>query len=407
MSTNVLKCDKCNIVIDEMLSYIQNKVSVIDEVTLVRICVSSFTGEEIKTSKSLLFDSIPTNLRKIIRKNKGKEERDLSDIINLFKSADPDDIPVFVARQLEKLPPITFDHLDCTKLLKDLVRMQATIDEMKLTYATQDQLRELKVECLRGKNDTLPPSSAFKVNTKRGAWLLDSGPMGLSHLHNSSMNESANNISGSKLDTNSPQYREIVPVEGKQIEFEFNAQQRSYSDRRTVMCEQVEECEKRTASTAAVTTQCASPAVEMSHRIDSDLNVNKGGEDWQKVTYRKKRPKYRYSGKSGTARDSECNFKAADKMIPIFITNIHSDTTEDDIIKYIRSKTQETVCLEIINMKKARNHKAYKFLVSRTKLSLYLDENFWPQGIVFRRFMNYKRRNPNGTLSASDLHNHL
>lgn len=92
MSTNVLKCDKCNIVIDEMLSYIQNKVSVIDEVTLVRICVSSFTGEEIKTSKSLLFDSIPTNLRKIIRKNKGKEERDLSDIINLFKSADPDDI---------------------------------------------------------------------------------------------------------------------------------------------------------------------------------------------------------------------------------------------------------------------------------------------------------------------------
>ncbi|XP_026315752.1 uncharacterized protein LOC113227094 [Hyposmocoma kahamanoa] len=35
--TAVIKCNTCNIVIDEMLSYIQNKVSVMDEETLVRI----------------------------------------------------------------------------------------------------------------------------------------------------------------------------------------------------------------------------------------------------------------------------------------------------------------------------------------------------------------------------------
>ncbi|KAJ8715420.1 hypothetical protein PYW07_009902 [Mythimna separata] len=216
--TNILKCDKCNIVIDEMLSYIQNKVSVIDEETLVRICVSSFTSDEIKQSKSLLFDAIPSNLRKIIRKNKGKEGRDLTDIINLFKSAEPDDIPVFVARRLEKLPPITFDHLDCTKLLKDLVRMQAAMDEIKSTYATLENLRDLRTELFQIRNDSLPPTSAFKVNAKRGAWLLDSGPMGLSHLHNSSVDESGGiHENSSDLNQGTPQYRKIRQVQRKQI----------------------------------------------------------------------------------------------------------------------------------------------------------------------------------------------
>jgi hypothetical protein len=74
-----------------------------------------------------------TKLRKIVRKNKGKEERDIADIINLFKSADTEEMPVFVARQLERLPPITFDHLDCTKLLKDILKIQSDIAEMKST----------------------------------------------------------------------------------------------------------------------------------------------------------------------------------------------------------------------------------------------------------------------------------
>ncbi|XP_073953054.1 uncharacterized protein [Choristoneura fumiferana] len=44
------------------------------------------------------FICVPTGSRKIIRKNKGKEERDLTDIVNLFKSADPEDMPVNIKR---------------------------------------------------------------------------------------------------------------------------------------------------------------------------------------------------------------------------------------------------------------------------------------------------------------------
>ncbi|KAJ8704358.1 hypothetical protein PYW08_013082 [Mythimna loreyi] len=101
--SRVVKCVSCNVVIDELLSYIQNKISVIDEDTLVRLCTSTFTSEDIENSKTLLYESVSVQKAKIKRKNKGKEQRDLVDIINVFKSVEPDQFPIFVARDLEKL----------------------------------------------------------------------------------------------------------------------------------------------------------------------------------------------------------------------------------------------------------------------------------------------------------------
>lgn len=191
MSATV-KCNECNIVIDEMLSYIQNKLSVIDEETLVRLCMSAFTGAEIQNSKSLLFEAVPTDKQIVQRRGDKKEHRDLNDIINLFRTADPSSIPVFVARQLEKLPPLTFDHLDCTKLLKDIVRLQADMNSVKATYVTLNELEDLRKEVRSMKNIAPPKLSICNINGKRGASYLgsvNSGPMGMSHLHNSTLNE--------------------------------------------------------------------------------------------------------------------------------------------------------------------------------------------------------------------------
>lgn len=106
---------------------------------------------------------------------------------------------------------------------------------------------------------------------------------------------------------------------------------------------------------------------------------------------------------SGVARDLQCNFKAAYKKIPIFITNVHLDTNECDIIDYIRNKTKEVVVLERINMKTQRGHKAYKFLTSECNVSLYLDEQLWPAGIIFRRFVNFKHKKSNSPPTVTGL----
>lgn len=108
MPDNTLKCAKCNIVICELLSFIQNKIDVIVNTNLISICESTFSEDEIKNAKTLLFESIKSSQKKVNRRNDGKKQRDLEDIITAFKVLDPEDIPIFVARDLHKLPPVTF-----------------------------------------------------------------------------------------------------------------------------------------------------------------------------------------------------------------------------------------------------------------------------------------------------------
>ena len=104
---------------------------------------------------------------------------------------------------------------------------------------------------------------------------------------------------------------------------------------------------------------------------------------------------------SSTA-ETEFNFRAAERKIPIFITNVHKGTSESDICKYIYGKTCENVILQKIVMKKQSDHDAYKFFVTASKLQMFLDDKLWPSGIIFRRFVHFKKRSTTETVNVSD-----
>ncbi|CAH2097425.1 unnamed protein product [Euphydryas editha] len=74
-NVNTLKCANCNIVISELLSFIQNKISVMDNESLIRICATAFSEEEVECAKNLLFSSIKTNLKKVSRRKKWKNTK--------------------------------------------------------------------------------------------------------------------------------------------------------------------------------------------------------------------------------------------------------------------------------------------------------------------------------------------
>ncbi|KAL0811560.1 hypothetical protein ABMA28_009945 [Loxostege sticticalis] len=409
--TKVVKCNTCNVVIDEMLSYIQNKLSVIDEQTLIRICVSSFTKEEIEKSKSLLFDSIPTDKIQIKRKNKGKEERNLADIVNVFKTTEPDLIPVYCARDLERLPPILFDHLDCTKLLKDLLRVQNELKEVQSSYVTQSELNVLRSDILQQmRNDSvLPvPASVCKVNMKRGGWVLDSGPIGLSHVHDSSINETQNDIldDGVMLEpkNKSNQYRDIRRVNsGDESAYHQRSLPSGAGCAANAACSEPLSDSRPVSVTSSqlFSDNIASGSSEIQQLANVRENLLSSGvvkdhddkdQEWQKVVKRRKPNKYRYTGTSGINCDNEGKFKAVERKIPIFITKVHKETADKDIEEYVYKNTQERITLEKISFKYERDYNAYKFFVKEDKVSMFLDKKLWPQGILFRRFVNYKRK---------------
>ncbi|CAG4979856.1 unnamed protein product [Colias eurytheme] len=164
-----------------------------DEDSMIRLCITAFKPEEISAAKNLLFTSVKTTGRNINRKREGKTQREIEDIISLIKQKDPEELPIFVARGLQKLPPVTFDHLDATRILKDLILLKHEIETIKETYTHVDQFSRLQNEVINLQQASMV--NYFErdnfVNRKRGTTnrMLDSselncesGPSGIIHI---------------------------------------------------------------------------------------------------------------------------------------------------------------------------------------------------------------------------------
>lgn len=241
--------------------------------------------------------------------------------------------------------------------------------------------------------------------------MLDSGPIGLSHTDHLSLEKSNSNLcKQQEFETTPIQFRDILGVA------ENNHRNISAVSQRSAILKPVADSgtnvtkPSTSASSYKTVTMTSPPHSNTIQNINKNeaassatvLNVNSNSKrndhdgnnhnDWQVVNYHKKPMRYRYTGSAGICRDNEGKFKAADRKIPIFITRIHNDTTEKDIIDYVFNKTKEMILLEKISFKYEREYKAYKFFILESKSSLFLDSGLWPQGIIFRRFVNFKRK---------------
>lgn len=403
--TSVIKCSTCNIVIDELLAFVQNKISVIDDDSLIQILKSSFKSDEIKRSKSLLFESVPTEKRNITRKKVGKETRDLEDIISLFRGSNMDMRPVFVARDLEKLPPVTFDHVDVTKMLKELVLLQSEIKDIRSSFVTKDQLNNMKAEILKSVPSTSTLDQSFpscwrniNVNMRRGGnrdSYVDSGPIGLSNL-NMTVTENSNIINNNNI---------LSPKRSNEErsfqEYPLNTDDENKTKQAITVsptdCETGLICQTVGDQLSAISTPNKS-VIQNKHKNEfyrppqGIISKPESETGWRLVQRRKHKLSYRYHSKTGRASENIGKFKAAENKVPIFITKVHKDTTEQDITDYIHDKTQENILLERISMRQEKEHNAYKFFVSESKLSMFLNDSLWPKGIIFRRFMHFKQR---------------
>lgn len=455
--TNILKCSNCNIIVDELLAFIQNKVDVMDEDSLCRICVSAFDSTVIKTSKSLLFESLATDQKKKVRKNKGKEQRDVEDIVLLFKSVtNPEIIPVFVARDLSKLPPVTFDHVDVTDFLKKMVLMRQDIDEIKSSRVSMEQLQSLerkvqnienrqiitmtqseetgrtKSPCLeqeqRSPQPVMSASCCANVNIRprRQMSFLDSGPMGLTNFEVScqgdrcQLAELSDRHDGLTCGSEGPIDASPSP---KLVDRCVLSRVKELSDRHDdagLTCcregpkdvcpspkpqttserpsDQVNR-DRKSGNEKAATETCNIPIrmprmtqqVTLSSTPKTMADMAKDGE-WKQVQTRKaRRIVNKFMGRTGAACYApEFKFQAADLHVPLFISNVDMQTTQENIAAYITAKTGEQVTLSRINIQNGRRHNAFKIMVSKKKLPQFLDKKLWPEGIIFRRFMPQK-----------------
>lgn len=397
-----------------------NKIDVMDEESVIKLCVNSFSLEEISAAKELLFKSFSTTVRNVSRR-KNKTHKDLEDILCVFKNTDPDITPIFVAKELQKLPPVTFDHIDVTRLLKDIVvlkselkdlkeldlqKLRTDVDTISSDYVSVKQLEELQSDIVKMQRASNIDNFHRNINENRGACLLDSfeydsGPMGLHPLHSLDKVPVHKNPHKNPHSKNSP----------------LKIQTRNGSVEGSIVTKSPPPPSQPVAKSAAADATLCDVAVThlpaptaVGHSADpfamkqcdtkcklfseimreGEWKLHDQNGKWE--VQQRKKSRNRFLGKRGKAVvDPNVNFKAADIKVPIYIYNVSKGTTVCDIVNYVNKKINLIIAPEKMTMKVEKDYDAYKIFVPKQKLELFMEDDFWPDGIAYRRFIDFGR----------------
>jgi hypothetical protein len=121
---------------NELLCFVQNKMNTLPLNIVVKLCTDFYSCEEIAKAKTMLFNIIPTQRRKITRIGAEKAKMDMNDIMKVLLECQPQDAlsAKFVASNLSNLPPVGVENCDLAKLHNDIDNIRNSV-----TLITQNQ----------------------------------------------------------------------------------------------------------------------------------------------------------------------------------------------------------------------------------------------------------------------------
>ena len=127
-----------SVIVDELLCFLANKIDVLPPQSIADLCRTTYDEGEIEAAKKRLFDLCADENSSRFRRRQGpkKSAVNLDDMMRLLQEKGTD-VPLFVARNLSRLPPITFDSIDVSSLLHSVRRAQLEIDVLKASVGIQ------------------------------------------------------------------------------------------------------------------------------------------------------------------------------------------------------------------------------------------------------------------------------
>lgn len=361
------------IIINELLTFIQNKVDILDELSIVQICVTSFKDTEIDESKTVLANALPdSNSRTIKRKGDDKSKKNIKDIIKLFKENEPSLQPIFVARNLNKLPPVTFDHVDVSRLLKDISSIKselqtirndaASISELNTLQSTiSSNLSGLRSSITKLDSDLKKSNKVQQVNKE-----IDKGP----ELSTTPKRQINNECTDNRLS-----HAPVASMHSRSRSGETSRTQPQYVSQAVVNTPSYRDIIVRPQQIQATT-----------NRIDPN---NKDENDFTLVSYKKR--KTGNANRCGTAKMIS-KIQVADLSSAVYISRLSKSTSIDDIKDHILNMKETCTDVHVLTQQRETEFNSYKVIIPKSKLNTFLSNEFWPEGVRYRIFREYPKR---------------
>ncbi|KAF9804396.1 hypothetical protein SFRURICE_014316 [Spodoptera frugiperda] len=332
------------LIANELLAFIQHAIDTMDEVSILQICKSNFKEEDISSGKRLLFQCLG-KLEEMPARRRDGTEKSVQDIITLLKVTDPDDVPAFVAKDLHKLPPVTFDHVDVTRLLKDIISLKTSLAEVQSKLmSSENTIGELRAELLALRNTVVvsgsPTLCTDDANTCRGA-----ANASISSLE--SAKAQASPRAGAAV---SHSAERLAPPAQATTRVSTSTPKRAYADIAAKGGKQVQQGEK--------------PHADLHQEV----------------------PKKNQNDKEGFTLDTTICCVLLYPATLLYVSRLHDSTKVEEIVEFIKIKAKLHLKVEQLHSQHRVDFKSFVVRVPTEHLSTFMKEEFWPRGVVYRRF---------------------
>jgi hypothetical protein len=128
-------------VFNDLLCFVNHQMNTIPVDNIVNLCADFYSADEVFTAKTILFETVETNGKRLIsRTGVDKTKNNMFDILRVMIELKPEETPVFYARDLANLPPLGHNSTDVLKLLEEIQNMKKDI---RLLTEAQTSLTEL------------------------------------------------------------------------------------------------------------------------------------------------------------------------------------------------------------------------------------------------------------------------
>ncbi|KAJ2947561.1 hypothetical protein O0L34_g17353 [Tuta absoluta] len=381
MSTNAT-----NVIINEFLTFVQNKIDSLDELSITQICASNFTEDEIESAKTILWKAVPCETRNIVRKGEDKTKKNIKDCIKLLKDTDPINHPTFVAKDLNRLPPVTFDHIDVTRLLKDMTHLKKEVQKLHTDVVSKTEFSDIytELESLRMLlNRNVPHSS----NHNRARKAASKQP---TDHHNDTQTQSEI-PSGDRLPRKSAAARThstpTAPAPPYQRGTGSDGGGNSVCDANGPEDHDAHSHNKPMYRDMVIQNQSGQNRLS-APRMRNDPSLT-DKDEYTLVSYKKKgKPR----NMRGTLDSSISTLQVVEETSFIYVSRLKKECNEDSITKHISAMGENCISVELLKQYEDKGFNSFKVEVLRSNVNKFLTAQFWPKGLVYRPFR--LRRSP-------------
>ena len=120
------------LVCNELLCYCFNMINNMAQTILQKICAEYYTETAIDKAKELILESNENEAQrtKLLKKRRGTDKKSttMKDILDTIRANDPDVFPVYVAKSLGNMPPLTKNCVNMASMMVDLAQLRTDVD---------------------------------------------------------------------------------------------------------------------------------------------------------------------------------------------------------------------------------------------------------------------------------------